>query len=163
MGVSTDAILAYGYDLGGEDEWKVLETDEYGGLLPGTGGWVPDPETEEGYDLIGLAERHLLDASGFTETYEDGRDGYFGREGEAKAALGVEFETYCSGDYPMYLLAAKVLTVARGYVEDAGALIAAADEAARQEWDAKLASALRALGLTPAQERPAWLLCSYWG
>ena len=36
MGQRTDAILAYGYDLGGSDEWKVRETDEWGGLIPGT-------------------------------------------------------------------------------------------------------------------------------
>jgi hypothetical protein len=29
--------------------------------------------------------------------------------------------------------------------------------------DAKLASALRILGWTPVQDKPAWLLCSYWG
>jgi len=163
MGVSTDAILAYGYDLGGGDEWKVREVDEYGGLLPGPAGWVPDPETEEDYDLIELAERRLLDVSGFTETYEDGRDGYFGREREAKEALGVEFETYCSDEYPMFVLAAKVHTVRRGYVADVGEFIAAADEATRQEWDAKLASAVAALGVTPVQEKPKWLLVSYWG
>ena len=163
MGVSTDAILAYGYDLGGGDEWQVRELDEYGGLIPGTGGWVPDPEAEEGYDLIGLAERHLLDASGFTETYEDGREGYFGRELAAKEALGVEFETYCSDEYPMYVLAAKVHTVARGYVGDVEAFLAAADDATRQEWDAKLASAVAALGVTPVQDKPKWLLVSWWG
>ena len=163
MGVSTDAILAYGYDLGGEDEWKVREVDEYGGLIPGTADWVPDPEVEEDYDLIGLAERTLLDASGFTATYAAGREGYFGREREAKEALGVEFEYYCSDESSMYLLAAKTLRVARGYVEDAGAFIAAADASTLAEWDAKLASAIQALGLTPTQEKPKWLLVSWWG
>jgi hypothetical protein len=163
MGMSTDAILAYGYDLGGEDEWKVREVDEYGGLLPGIADWVPDPEVEDDYDLIGVAERHLLNAAGFTETYEDGRDGYFSRESAAKDALGVQFEAYWSDDCPMYLLAAKVVTVARGSVEDAGAILAAADDRTRQEWDAKLASAVAALGLTPVQDKPKWLLVSYWG
>lgn len=160
MGVSTDAILAYGYDLGGDDEWKVQEVDEYGGLLDV--GWVPDPETGEDFDLIGLAERQLLGAAGFTETYEDGRKDYFARENAAKAALGVEFAFYCSDESPMHILAAKVHTVARGYVGDAAALIDA-DAATRQEWDAKLASALHALGWTPVQEKPKWLLVSYWG
>lgn len=162
MGVSTDAILAYGYDLGGEEEFKVREVDEYGGLLPGTGDWAPDPEAEEDYDLIEMAERHLLEASGFTETYEDGRDGYFGRESAAKEALGVEFAAYCSDESTMYVLAAKVLTANRGYVQDAGVFILAA-EAARPEMDRKLRAALEVLGITPVQEKPAWLLCSYWG
>jgi hypothetical protein len=162
MGTSTDAILAYGYDLGGGDEWQVRELDEYGSLIPNTGGWVPDPETEDDYDLIGLAERHLLNASGFTETYEDGRDGYLGRERAAKEALGVAFEAYCSGEYPMHVLAAKVLTAYRGDVQDAAAFILAAEET-RPEMDAKLRAALEVLGVTPVQEKPAWLLCSYWG
>ena len=162
MGVSTAAILAYGYDFGGEEEWLVREVDEYGGLIPDTGGWVPDPETEEDFDVIGLAERQLLSASGFTETYEDGRKGYFARESAAKAALGVEFVSYCSDESPMHILAAKVHTVARGYVGDAAALIEA-DAATRQEWDAKLTDALRALGWTPVQDKPKWLLASYWG
>lgn len=163
MGVRTDGILAYGYDLGGEDEWKVREADEYGGLIPGTGGWVPDPEAEEDCDLISLAERQMLDASGFTETYEDGREGYFGREREAKEALGVEFEAYCSDEYSQYLLAAKVLTAGRGDVKDVSALMAGADEATLREWDGKLRRALEVLGLTPVQDKPKWLLCSYWG
>jgi len=163
VGQRTDGLLVYGYDLGCEEDWKVRERGEYGEPVPGTGGWVPDPEAEEGYDLIEQAMSHLLAASGFTETYEDGRDGYFGREDAAKAALGVEFETYCSGEYPMYVLAACVVTAGRGDVVDAGAAIAAADDATRQEWDAKLAAALQVLGLTPVQDKPRWLLCSYWG
>jgi hypothetical protein len=163
VGVRTDGILAYGYDLGGEDEWKVREADEYGGLIPGTGRWVPDPEAEEDYDLISLALRQLLDASGFTETYEDGNEGYFGREDEAEKALGVEFKAYCSGEYSQYLLAAKVLTAGRGDVEDVSVLMAEADEARLREWDGKLRRALEVLGLTPLQERPKWLLCSYRG
>ena len=41
----------------------------------------------------------------------------------------------------------------------------AALEQARTEgdWDAKLAHAIQALGVTPKQERPKWLLVSYWG
>jgi hypothetical protein len=159
MGQSTNGILAYGYDLGGEEGgWKVREAGEYGELtLP----WLPDPEAEEDYDLEELLERRLLDASGFTETYEDGREGYFGRESAAKAALGVELESYCMGDYPMYVLATKVLTAYRG---DCDVIDMA--ELSRPEilagWDTKLSAALAALGMTPVQEKPAWLLCSYW-
>jgi hypothetical protein len=156
MGVSTDAILAYGYDLGGEEEWKVREATRYGELSP---GWLDASDDE---DFAGQAECRLLEASGFTET--DWRaEGYYARKSEATKTLGTEIEAYCSDEAPMYLLAAKVHTVARGYVKDAGALIAAADAATLREWDAKLASALAALGLTPVQEKPAWLLCSWWG
>ena len=63
----------------------------------------------------------------------------------------------------MYILAAKVHTVGRGDVGDVGGYLAAADDATRQEWDAKLAGAIATLGVTPVQEKPKWLLVSYWG
>lgn len=154
MGQSTDAILAYGYDLG---EWdKIREAGEFGELtLP----WLDD-ESDDGYR--DQAERHLLTASGFTETYDDGQAGYFRREREAKAALGVEFDTYCSDRAPMHILAAKVITVSRGHCEvlDLPALMA---EAAEQGWDDKLRQACQTLGITPKQEQPGWVLVSYWG
>ena len=159
MGQSTNGILAYGYDLGGDEGgWKVREAGEYGDLtLP----WLPEPEDFDDYDLATLLERRLLDASGFTETYEDGRPDYFARVRAAKEALGVELESYCMGDYPMYVLAAKAITAYRGDCD-----VVDMAELSRPEtlagWDAKLSAALAALGMPPVQEKPAWLLCSYW-
>lgn len=155
MGTSTDAILAYGYDLG---EWdKIREAGEFGELtLP----WLND-DSDDGYRE--QAERHLLNASGFTETWETRvGDGYFAREEAAKAALGVQFETYCSASAPMYVLAAKVITVARGWTEILN-LPALAAEPAEHGWDDKLRQACETLGITPTQERPGWVLVSYWG
>jgi hypothetical protein len=155
MGVSTDAILAYGYDLGGdEDGWKVREAGKYGELEL---DWLDEEDdfTEQAMDRIRAA-------AGFTET-DWQAEGYFDRKHAAEAAAGVEIEMYCSDEAPMYLLAAKVHTVSRGHIKDAAALMAGADDATRREWDAKLAAAVAALGMTPVQEKPAWLLCSYWG
>ncbi|MFB4320637.1 hypothetical protein [Actinomadura sp. 21ATH] len=157
MGTSTNALLVYGYNLGGgEIEWLVQEADEYGGL--DTDWWGEDDERDFGT----AATRRLLDASGFTETYEDGREGYFSREREAEEALGVEIESYCSGDYPIFALAAHVITVHRGDLEVLD-LAALQRMPAENGWDDKLTAALSALGLTPKQTQPAWLLCSFWG
>lgn len=156
MGQSTNAMLVYGYDLGSDEEWHVQEAaGEYGELRL---DWFNEDGED---DFITAAEKHLLQAAGFTET--DWRaDGYFDREREAKEGLGVEFESYCSGDYPIYTLAAHVITVHRGDCE-----LLNLDELARMPgengWDGKLAAALRTLGLTPKQPSPAWLLVSYWG
>lgn len=153
MGVSTNAILLYGYNLGGcEGEWKVRETDEYGALVLDWYDW----DHEDGF--IGQAENRLLAASGFTET--DWRaDGYFDRRREAENALGVEFGFYCSDNCPMYALATHMTTVSRGNIEqiDPDAMIRGPVE---HGWDAKLRNALTVLGLTPTQEQAAWLLCS---
>ena len=154
MGTSTDGILAYGYNLGGEDGgFEVAETNEYGGLKL---GWLAEDD-----DSMGAAQDRLLAAAGFTET-DWQADGYFERKRAAEESLGVQFDIYCSDGCPLYILAAKVITVSRGYVEpiDMTELVEAPNV---NGWDAKLAAALSTLGLTPKQEKPAWLLCSYWG
>ena len=157
MGQSTNGVLAYGYDLG-EGFQKIQGAGEFGELPPLT-WWDPEHDS----DMIEAAERRLLaDIAGFTETWEDGHDGYFTREREAKARLGVEFDTYCSDSYPMHLLAAKVITVYRGDC-DVLDLAALAVEPEMNGWDEKLQTALRALGITPSQDKARWLFCSYWG
>lgn len=155
MGVSTDAILAYGYDLGDPAEgWKVKETGEYGSLnVP----WF-DPEDDEA-DFMDAVEKRLLASAGFTET--DWRvDGYFTRRSAALGSFGVEVVSHCHHDYPMFILAAHHITVHRGSVGtvDLGGLAALQEDA-----DARLARVLTALGLTPTQQAPAWLLVSDWG
>ncbi|MFJ7417952.1 hypothetical protein ACIQXD_04985 [Streptomyces uncialis] len=159
MGTSTNAMLVYGYHLGGDDGgWKVEGAGEYG-ELPAL-DWH-DPENGEA-DFQEDAEPRLLAAlAGFTET--DWRaEGYRDRRRNAKAQLGVGFETHCSGDYPGFLLIAKGITAHRGDVEpiDFAALTA---EVQAADADTKLRAALDALGLNPTQQQAQWLLCSYWG
>lgn len=159
MSTSTNGILAYGYDLGGGEGWKLQGCGEYDELpeLP----WFNE-ENEDGNDFQSAAERHLLaELADFTET-DWQVDGYFARERDAKARLGVEFDTYCSGEYPEFLLAAKVITVYRGDVKHID-MAELADAPEMNGWDERLRTALTALGITPTQERAQWLLCSYWG
>lgn len=157
MGQSTDAILAYGYDLGGEEEWKLQEAGEYGELpeLP----WY----SEDDEDFQGDAEAHLLKViAGFTETWSRENEGYRERERAAKERLGVQIDTHCSGNYPMYLLAAKIITASRGDAKDID-LASLTSQPVSEDWDEKLRAALQALGITPNQDKAKWLLCSYWG
>ncbi|MFB7776893.1 hypothetical protein [Streptomyces bauhiniae] len=160
MGQSTDAILAYGYNLGGGDiGWLLQDLGEYDSL-PALDWYDPDDENSEGFQSA--AETRLLaQLAGFTET-DWQADGYFDRERDAKARLGVQFDTHCSGDYPGYLLIAKGITARQGDAQevDLAALTAEVDAA---DADTKLRAALDALGLRPTQERAQWLLCSYWG
>lgn len=158
MGLSTNGILAYGYNLGGDESgWEIAEAGEYSGWEP---AWF-DADDEEGDDLASAAETVLLTTSGFIET--DYRvEGYFERKREAEARVGVELKSYCSGDYPMYILAAHTITVARGSIKEIDFPLL---EAARieQDWDGKLTAALTVLGATPKQDAPKWLLVSYMG
>ena len=161
MSTSTDGILAYGYDLGGEEsEWKVEGAGEYGELPPL--GWY-NPEADDA-DFMGAALETLLAAQGFTDVWVRGADNaaYFANRKAAEAAVGVDLECYCSNEFPMFLVAAKTIRVGRGRVKtiDWQAL---GRERVEQDWDGKLAAALSVLGLVPKQTAPAWLLVSYWG
>lgn len=157
MGRSLSAKLVYGYDLGGgEGEWKVREADEYGGL-PELDWYDEDSE-----DFVGDAEKRLLAVvAGFTETWETATaDGLYEREKAAKARLGVEFEWYGVSDYSEHVLGAHTVDVCGAEVVDLAALAARPDI---PKWDAALASAVAALGITPTQEKPGWILCAYYG
>lgn len=146
MTTSTDGILAYGFDLG----------DDFGFDGDDTPDWAAEDDNGR-IDWAGDAQRALLTATGFTEVYEDGRAGYFAREREAEAALGVAFVAHCSDGYPMWLLAASSQTARRGFPEPVDmALPAGADE--------RLAWAVETLGLDHLKGRqPTWLLASWRG
>lgn len=160
MGQSTNAMLVYGYHLGGGDgDWLVQGAGEFG-ELPALDWYSEDGE--DGDDFVTAAEKRLLARlADFTET-DWQVDGYFAREREAKARLGVRFESHCSGDYPMYLLIAEGFTAYRGDA-DVIDMAALAVEPETNGWDEKLRAALDVLGLRPTQQRAQWLLCSYWG
>lgn len=146
MGQSTNGILAYGYDLGEGNEL-------------GEGDWLADDVD----DLGGALERRLLaELGGFTETWETHPDGFFEREGAAKARLGVEIYTHCSDGCPMLLLATHVVTASRGFPETLD-LAAYASMPGSLRWNERLQEALAALQITPPRSEPGWLLCSYWG
>lgn len=162
MGSSPSAFLAYGYDLGGES-WKFSEIDEHGFIDPQRVTWYDDSEDSD--DFVTQAGRHLLAAiAGFTEKWGDNQDGgYHDRKEAAKALVGVKFDTYSYSEYPMHVLAAKVIEVG-----DDQALIVNPQELTPDlgevlKWNSALNAAIEALGITPEQENPSWLLCAYYG
>jgi hypothetical protein len=163
MGSSPSAFLAYGYDLGGSDEWKIHETDEYGGIDASNVSTLAWYDTDAIDGFIEQAKRHLLTAiAGFTEEWGDNQDGlYFDRKKAADAQVGVTFERYSYLEYPMFVLAAKVIDVGDDEAKpvDLAELVSHPD---RPKWDAALFDAVKTLGITPKQEKPSWLLCAYY-
>ncbi|MFI6228707.1 hypothetical protein ACIBCR_15500 [Micromonospora echinospora] len=160
MGTSTNAMLVYGYDLGSDDEWKLEGAGKYGDYDFETHDWYT--ENEDGHtDFTEAVEAKLLAAHGFTET-DWQVDGFYQRQREAEAAMGVKVVAHCSAESPMYVLAAKEITAYRGDCKtiDFDALDREANEVG---YDDKLRAALAVLGLTPTQDQARWLLCSYWG
>jgi hypothetical protein len=139
--------------------WKLQGHDEYEELRL---GWY-DPAADDA-DFVAAAEDALRVAHGFTDVWVRGADNsaYSAGKKAADDAIGVELASYCSADFPMFLIAAKVITVYRGRVQEID-WPALAQERVEQQWDDKLTAALSVLGLTPIQTSPAWLLVSYWG
>lgn len=157
MSTSTDAILAYGISLGGEDEdWQVDGVD------------IDD---ESGEEISEYVERILLAANGFAErepeedlspnwlmdTYLPWRQ----RRNAALAAIGVCIVHHCSADYSMYLLATYSVEAARGYPVDLD-MESLTMQRIREGWDNRMSDALKALGWSTDQQ-PRWILCSHWG
>lgn len=168
MGTSTNGMMIYGYDFGDEGSLQLAECQEseanpYGYLK--TSWW--DDEHEDAVEGEGeeraqlnvfeLMERRLYEAIPDAPPVEWS----WQRDDPVKAHFGVWFEHYCSGDYPMYVLAAASFQVYRGdtTLVDVDRL---RDDPAANGWDAKLAEALRILDVHPLQEKPGWLLASYW-
>lgn len=164
MGSSPSAFLAYGYDLGGGDGWKIRETDEYGGIDASNASMLAwyDEDSDDGF--IEQAERRLLAViAGFTEKWGDNPDGaYFDREKAAKEVVGVKFDTYSYGEYPMHVLAAKVIEVGDDQALIVNPQDLTPDLGEVLKWNSALNAAIEALGITPEQENPSWLLCAYY-
>jgi hypothetical protein len=138
MGVSTDAILAYGVDLGDD-----IDLD-----------WLEDVD-----DIGEALESRLLEKlAGFTDEWTDGDETYFDRKQAAEEKTGVEIEYHCSYDYPMYFLAARgsVTRANRGYPQKVPTLLSRT-----RYWDESLLEAQKALGLEV--KTPGWYLFSMWG
>lgn len=131
MGTSTDAILIYGYDLGGPSAgWMLTDADEYGEIdLP----WC---------------DQEKLDDIGFEQCVAD--------ELEKFGIAGVTVESYCSVDYPMYVIGVNAVRAYRGNPKIVRGTVTPAEAEA-------LTLAMSALGLHPKQEAPALILCSDWG
>lgn len=160
VGVSTDAILAYGYDLGGPEEWKIQGVEQWAADPPFD--WY-DRDNDDGYGFVDQAQRRLLAAVGYDvdQPYENS-DEYRARLSAARAQVGVTIVKHVSGNYPMYIVAAWQMTAGRGYLKELD-LVELLTNQRSLDWDEKLVTALRNLDIVPIQPQPCWLLCSYWG
>lgn len=139
MGTSTDAILAFGFDLG-EELPESLEAAE-----------------DEGFDFdewlaakLGLPEWR----EGMTD---DERTTHYATKRAAIEAFPVDLITHCSYDCPMYFLAVRgtETSARRGYPQ----------EVATPEIDPEKLSALRAFCEQNNIEwsEPKWQIFSLWG
>lgn len=165
MGQSTNGMLAYGYSIGdgsppvvglGEDEdWRPAD-------------FVVDRDSEEYYDFDfrAWAERKLLTVAG----HPVGEDDYYDPD-DLKKYWGVWFEAEGWSENPSYLLV--TFEESSDTPRDVD-LLALERQPLEEGWNDKLAAVLKVLdieGLTypedlyedvKREQRPRWMLTSYW-
>jgi hypothetical protein len=162
MGMDPEAHLAYGYDLGTGEDFKAAERGEYGAPeLP----WLPaDEDGDSDFSEFGdEVEKRLLASVGFTETNWRA-EGYYDRKKEAEKRVGVEIAYSGAPDYAGWILVAQG---SERSVEWSETMPVDLDELTNRPsyegWDTKLADALTALGITPTQDGPKWLVFPSYG
>jgi hypothetical protein len=158
MGSSPYGRLIYGYDIGGDDVgWHIAEYDQdrYELTMP----WLREETDDPDDDFVTRAEKLLLtEIAGFTET--DWRsEGCSDRLQAAKERIGVCVTSYGHYDAGGHALATHEISM-EWDCSDVLNLAELAARPAAEGWDDRLAAAVRALSITPSQERPGWLLCA---
>jgi len=142
MSVNTDAILAYGYNIGALYDHDLEWYNE-----------------DEG-DFEARANDYLLDKIvGFTEKKWQ-VEGYWDRRAHANAELGLAISTHCSCDYPMYALVIpeSVYIAARGEVVKIDHIDSLETP---YGWHDRVVKGMEVLGIEP-DGPPSWLLYSLW-
>ncbi len=160
MGVSTDAILFYGYcwseegvELTPKDkEWEEAVLRSRGVVNP----WdayppenerLPYPQNRTAADAWSAEHRAELDA-------------WYDAKEAVRTEFGCEIGRHCSGEYsmPFVCVSASEHRARRGYPIQVDALTVG------DGWDEQLAKFMAAVGISKpdGQDGPRWWLVSYW-
>ena len=153
MTTSTNGQLSFGilFEEGFEFPWDSekysSDIEDWWMDIRGFVNPLPNPFDEDGNYKPGFSDED--GAQYFLEIRKWCRD---------NPAVPVELVNYCSGDYPMFILAAKTKTVSRGYPEEISPEFFADTEEAYQT----LMAFVEEFGIAYEGE-PKWYLSSYWG
>ena len=163
MGVSTDAVLVYGYVWKDEDtelfEDDDREWDEI--LLTRRGMQSPWDAFPEGLESLPYAEQNAA-AGRWKAEHRADLDAWYAAKKAIRAEYGVEIDQYCSGEcsIPIIKIEGAGYTVARGDVQE----LTAADLTIDPEWDRKLSKFAEDLEIDLSEAQgPGWFLASWWG
>jgi hypothetical protein len=154
MGVSTDGCLAYGLVLDeGEPSWIFEDSDWEVIIAEKLCGLKPPSEPYEGNEKIHRE--------------------YWDKQKIALKEIDLCFENYCSGDYPIYMLAiaSTVKTAKRGYPEklnDFDSKVHLYREGNNPYllescWNDELKKACKKLDIKYDSKQVGYWLYSYWG
>ncbi len=159
MGVSTDAILFYGYcwdeehdlfpDLDDDDRWSNVILARRGVKSP----WLDLPR----FDLPTGERNKKVDQ--WVMEHRKEIDEFHRQEKAIKEEFGVEVGYHCSAEYPFPYVYVKAIEARRGYPEK----VDPSELSALPGWDEKLDRFLAEFNIEKPNEKPRWWLVSYWG
>ena len=180
MGVSTDGILCFGWDLGepdsyewahpiyrlmGDDEWEDRLYIAHSDVEVPANPWdelkgKPD-EWFRGPKVPGAWKPSDSEAyTAWKAQNASAQSAYYAAKREAIAACGFKFVRHCSSEYTMWILAAREseVSASRGYPRrvDPQEMVADADG-----YHFACTQAAEALGIEPPED-PGYLLASMW-
>jgi hypothetical protein len=168
MGVSTDAMLAYGYVW--EDEFDLLGNDGDSG--EDEENWVEIIAARRGISDPWAAYPQEIERLPYDESRRKGREWTEAHQAEldawdaAKKAItgeyGVEIDEHGSGEWsvPVVKITGAGHTAARGHPHK----LTADDLAVDPAWDARLQRFVTDLGIDTSEAKgPGWFLMSWWG
>lgn len=145
MGQSTNAILAFGFDLGEEIPGSLMAQDEDGSLLF---DWQYFVNKENG----------IVNPFSSEPTPKDVYEKYFAQQAKGLKEYPVAIKEHCFGESPMYFLAVNgtISVATRGYPQMVSPNTEITDHQIK---------ALKKFCKTHDIEwqEPAWYIFSYWG
>jgi hypothetical protein len=168
MGVSTNAVLFYGYCW--QDECRLFDDSQGWDRLAALKRGHKDPWDDFPKDLGDsshpnyVRDYHARNAA--IEKWKAGHraelDGWHELLRGIEAEFGVELDSHCSGECPMPCLYVKgtETTARRGYPVE---MNPDTDFAIGADWQAKLDRWLAEFGVEKPHPEPKWWLVSYWG
>lgn len=162
MGVSTDALLVYGYvwddetDLFDDDEaeWEEIAATRRGIANP----WDAYPQE---YEQLPYAEKRQK-GDEWTAAHRAELDAWYDAKKAIAAEYGVEIDQHGSDQWsvPIVKIADAGCRAPRGYPHK----LATRDLVVDPDWDAKLQRFITDLNIdTSEAQGPGWFLVSWWG
>lgn len=151
MGTSTNGILFFGFDFCNEDEGDELPFDDWEdhyaekmGLIDDSGYW-----TDEG--------DHAFPPGPERDAAEKRWHAYLDKKTKLVKKAGVEIDSHCSGEYPIYYVCTQQVVARRGYPEK----LKLEEMEVTEEEIQKLRAFCELMGIK--WKKPSWVLASYWG
>jgi hypothetical protein len=144
MPTDVDAILAYGYDLGGPGRWNLRGADS--DLEPSFSWWDGDDDDSDSFSEAAHEKLRQFRRTNVHADVAGVEVVWYGSD--TRHGIGIGYILAAAG-YHSYYSNALPLTALR--VTDTG------------DWDRRLGNALDILGIQPQQVGPRWLLAASHG